>query len=349
MHDSASLLQLSDRYIKVSHADLGVASPILEGLQGPFRAYQQARDAVGAVCIRAALCGTVAVSTLAFGRSVDIVPSGMDDALLVTTAIQGTAAISGREGVFAAGVGETLIAHAEDQPTFVYAPDTEVLKLRFSRKRLEQLGARLYGEVGARRLHFAPAMTAPGAAQRWAALVRYLLMTLNGADLSPVSAQELATLEEHLMLTLLNIQPHNYRATQPDSRRDPVLRHFCDAANYIDRHLAEDLTLAGIADAAHCSVRSLARAFEAAGEAAPMQYVHRLRMEKIRAALCNPEQARRTIADIAFGWGYRHLGEFNRKYRQTYGETPSATRLLQTAEIRQPAGQLPQDRRAGSY
>jgi AraC-like DNA-binding protein len=341
MYEGSSLLQLSDRYTKVSNADLGAASPILEGLQGPFRAYQQARDAVSAVCIRAALCGTVTVSTLAFGRSVDIVPSGMDDALLVTTAIQGTAAISGREGVFEAKVGETLIAHAEDEATFVYAPDTEVLKLRFSRKRLEQLGARLYGEDISRRLHFELAMTAPGASQRWASLVRYLLVTLNGADLSPVSAQELATLEEHLMLTLLNIQPHNYQAAQNDTRRELVLRHFRDAADYIDGHLSDELTVTCIADAAHCSVRSLARAFEAAGEVAPMQYVHRLRMGKIRAELGSPEANRKTIAEIAFRWGYSHLGEFNRKYRQTYGETPSATRQLQLAEIRQPFVQLP--------
>jgi AraC-like DNA-binding protein len=259
----------------------------------------------------------------------------MDDALLVTTAIQGKAAISGRLGVFEAQVGETLIAHAEDEPTFVYAPDTEVLKLRFSRKRLELLGARLYGGDVSRRLHFDLAMTAPGAAQRWASLVRYLLVTLNGADVSPASAQELATLEEHLMLTLLNIQPNNYQAAHQDTRRDQVLRHFRDAAGYIDRHLAEALTVTDIAAAAHCSVRTLARAFETAGEVAPMQYVHRLRMDKIRDELRSPDAAHITIAEIAFRWGYTHLGEFNRKYRQLFDETPSATRKSQTAEIRQ--------------
>jgi AraC-like DNA-binding protein len=64
-------------------------------------------------------------------------------------------------------------------------------------------------------------------------------------------------------------------------------------------------------------------------------------MEKIRAELGSPAAQGKTIADIAFGWGYSHLGEFNRKYRQTFGETPSATRQLQLAEIRQPSVQLP--------
>lgn len=327
MHDSGQALQLADRYTKVSTIDLGAASPILEGLQGPFRVHQRVRDAVGAVCIRAALCGTIAVSTLAFGRSVEIVPSGMDDGLLVTTAIRGTAAIANRDGVFQARPGDTLIAHAEDNPTFVYAPDTEVLKLRFSRQRLEQLGARLYGKAGAGsgRLHFDTAMS-PGAGRRWSALVGYLLTTLNGADLAPVSAQELATLDEHLMLTLLNIQPHNYHVGHRDARSDPALRYFRAAADYIDRHLAQALTIDDIADAACCSARSLARAFEAAGQAAPMQYVHRLRMEKIHADLADPAAAHQTIAEIAFRWGYSHLGEFNRKYRQTFGTTPTAAR-----------------------
>lgn len=325
MHDSGQALQLADRYTKVSTIDLGAASPILEGLQGPFRLHQRVRDAVGSVCIRAALCGTIAVSTLAFGRSVEIVPSGMDDGLLVTTAIRGTAAIANRDGVFQAHTGDTLIAHAEDDPTFVYAPDTEVLKLRFSRQRVEQLAARVYGPAGAGQLHFHTAMTTPGASRRWAALVGYLLTTLNGADLAPVSAHELATLEEHLMLTLLNIQPHNYHAAH-DLQRDPALRYFRAAADYIDRHLAHPLTIDAIADAACCSARTLARAFDAAGQAAPMQYVHRLRMEKIHAELGDPAAAHATIAEIAFRWGYSHLGEFNRKYRQMFGTTPSTAR-----------------------
>ena len=57
-----------------------------------------------------------------------------------------------------------------------------------------------------------------------------------------------------------------------------------------------------------------------------MQYVRKLRQERIRAALTAPASGRKTAAEVAFEWGYRHLGEFNRQYRAAFGETPSQTR-----------------------
>jgi AraC-like DNA-binding protein len=331
-------LQLAPRFTRVNSAEIAAASAVIEDLQGPFQVRQRARDvvdSVGSVCIRAALCGSIAVSTFAFGRAVDIVPSGMDGALLVTTAIHGSAAIASRGEVFRAGEGETLIAHGEDAPTFVYAPDTEVLKLRFDRRRLEKFAARIVGHDVSAPLHFDTAMTAPGAAPRWLALVRYLLVTLNGT--TSLSAPELASMEEHLMLTLLNIQPHNYHA-EPASRPSLAARQFRAATDFIARNAARQLALDDIAAAAHCSIRTLARVFAAAGEVAPMQYVQRLRLAAIRSELESPAAASRTIAEIAYSGGFHHLGEFNRQYRLSFGETPTATRQARLAGIRQLSG-----------
>lgn len=333
-------LALAPRFTRVLTGEMTAASAAIVDLQGPFEARQRARDAVGSVCIRAALCGSIAVSTFAFGRAVDIVPSGMDNALLVNTSIRGTAMVANADGMLRAAAGDTLIAHGEDAPTFIYAPDTEVLKLRFDRRRLEAFSARIYGRVVAAPLHFDTAMTAPGAGARWLALVRYLLVTLNGA--TTPSALELASLEEHLMLTLLGIQPHNFHA-QPAPRPSLAARQFQAATEFIARNAGQALTLDDIAAAAHCSPRTLARAFAAAGEVAPMRYVQRLRLEAVRAALEQPGSDERTIADIAYGGGFPHLGEFNRQYRHAFGETPSATRLARLARIRQPDGKYASD------
>jgi hypothetical protein len=44
--------------------------------------------------IRAAQFGDVSISTFAFGRAVDITPTGLEDAVVVTTAIRGRAGIA---------------------------------------------------------------------------------------------------------------------------------------------------------------------------------------------------------------------------------------------------------------
>jgi AraC-like DNA-binding protein len=208
----------------------------------------------------------------------------------------------------------------------MYEPDTEVLKLRFHRSRLEQFFMQAYGRAPRGRLHFDSAMAGPHTAARWLSLLRFLVLTLNGAGVHARTVLELGSIEQMLMLNLLNNQPHNYASAPSGSAHNGASTAFERACDFVHQHLASDIALADIAKAAYCSPRSLARAFKDAGEAAPMQYVRKLRLERIRRELLAPASWRKTVAEVAFEWGYRHLGEFNRQYRAAFGETPSQTR-----------------------
>jgi AraC-like DNA-binding protein len=57
----------------------------------------------------------------------------------------------------------------------------------------------------------------------------------------------------------------------------------------------------------------------------PLQYILQCRMRAVRCALqkADPELAR--VSDIAKEHGFFEVGRFAVKYRQTFGETPSAT------------------------
>jgi AraC-like DNA-binding protein len=321
-------LLLSDRFSKVATADLRAARPAIERLHGPFQAHQVTSHVQGAVDIRAARCGQVAIGTFSFGRTVDIVPNGLADAIIVTTATRGRAAIEIGGTSFAMNAGETVIAHEEDHPVFLYEPDTEVFKLRFHRSRLEDLHGRSSGSRGAQRdrLRFDTSVSDADSATRWIALLRFLVATMNASVRRMPSTLELASMEEMLMLTLLNSQPHNYASPPNRLEHDHAATPFGRAVAYIEQHLANEIALDDIADAACCSPRTLARVFKLAGEVPPMQYVHKLRLARIRAELLSWASRGINVADIAFAWGYRHLGEFNRQYRAAFGETPSQTR-----------------------
>lgn len=82
-------LLLPDRFSKVSAQDMHVARPLIERLHGPFEARARTMKPSGAIEIRAAHFGQVAVGTFAFGQAVDIVPNALADAIVVTTAIRG--------------------------------------------------------------------------------------------------------------------------------------------------------------------------------------------------------------------------------------------------------------------
>jgi AraC-like DNA-binding protein len=325
MLNSETGLKLSDRYTRVATRDLAEASPAIEKLQGAFLARPAANRSAceRPVHVRAAVCGHVAISTFQFGRSLEIVPHGLAGAVLVTTAIAGRAGLTSNRGVYGAECGATFVSQEEDSPVFMYDPDTEVLKLRFERSRFEKFGAKLHDHAPHGDLRFDYRMPSEEASNRWVALLRFVVATLNAAP----SQMEMASMEELLMMTLLSIQPGNYHVERmaPVGKISP--RQFRQAVDYIQQHLEADIRLSDVAEAASCSIRSLTRAFHLASDTTPMQYLHGLRLQRVRAELSQTMLRDKTIADIAYRWGFRHLGEFNRRYRETFGETPSETRV----------------------
>lgn len=334
--DREAGLSLAERFTKVATRDLCEASPMIERLQGAFiaRPHRSSTQlAEEPVHVRATACGNVAISTFKFGRTLDIVPKGLAGAVLVTTAIAGRAGLEGADGRWGIRPGATFISQQELSPTFSYDVDTEVLKLRFDRHRLEELRYKMQDHAIGGQLRFDRLMSLPGAADKWVSLLRFVVATLNASEQRCTSSREMACMEELLMLTLISVQPGSYQADI--GRRDATVspRQFRLAVDYIHHHLMEEIRLSDIAGAASCSIRSLARAFNQACDTTPMQYLQGLRLERVKAELSHSTPDQRTIADVAFHWGFRHLGEFNRKYRETFGQTPSETRQRAKARV----------------
>jgi AraC-like DNA-binding protein len=108
------------------------------------------------------------------------------------------------------------------------------------------------------------------------------------------------------------------------------------ARRHVERHLAEPgLTVAGVAAAAGVSVRQLHLLFEPTGESFA-RYLQRRRLEETRAALADPAGAGRTVAEIAFAWGFADLTTFYRAFRRAYGAAPGELRPAR--RLRPPPG-----------
>jgi AraC-like DNA-binding protein len=105
------------------------------------------------------------------------------------------------------------------------------------------------------------------------------------------------------------------------AREDVRAAKLRAAKAYIDLHLAEPLTPARVARALHVSPRFLHLIFEPSGESM-MRYVMRRRLERCRDDLADRAHADRSIADIAFAWGFSDLSHFGRAFRAAFGTTP---------------------------
>jgi transcriptional regulator GlxA family with amidase domain len=96
------------------------------------------------------------------------------------------------------------------------------------------------------------------------------------------------------------------------------------ALEFIAAHYAEALTVDDVARAAGVNRRALQSAFQAAGAGTVRDALARARMEVARAALLTAGSDS-TVAAIATAAGISQLGRFAIRYRERFGESPSAT------------------------
>lgn len=102
------------------------------------------------------------------------------------------------------------------------------------------------------------------------------------------------------------------------------------AAEYIRRHLGDELTPQSLADALHVSLRTLQRHLRDGLDTSPQELLLAIRLEAAAERLRDPT---RRIQEVAFDLGFQDLSHFSRRFRAAYGCTPSA---YQQARVQAP-------------
>lgn len=98
------------------------------------------------------------------------------------------------------------------------------------------------------------------------------------------------------------------------------------AMEYIDAHLQSRLTLAEIASCCATGVRSLQLGFRRDLGKTIGQWILERRLAGVRRELLSEDGHNVSVAAIARKWGFSHMSDFSRRYRNFYGETPSQSR-----------------------
>ncbi|NVJ02168.1 helix-turn-helix domain-containing protein [Myxococcus sp. AM009] len=95
------------------------------------------------------------------------------------------------------------------------------------------------------------------------------------------------------------------------------------AQEWLEAHLASEVSLSGAAAAASLGARTLLRRFQKATGVTPLEYVQRLRIEAARRLL---ETTPRTVEDISQAVGYVDTTSFRRRFKARTGLSPDAYR-----------------------
>lgn len=109
----------------------------------------------------------------------------------------------------------------------------------------------------------------------------------------------------------------NQISVQQANSEPPVISR---AKKYIEEHLTEDLSLGQVAQAMHTSIFYFCKLFRKVSGVTFTEFVSRLRVEKARNLLLNPNLR---VSEIAYEVGFQSLTHFNRVFKKVVGESPS--------------------------
>ncbi len=122
-----------------------------------------------------------------------------------------------------------------------------------------------------------------------------------------IFAQHLATLSNQLAVS------------EEGSEMPSIAR----ARAYIGDHYADELTLTAVAQAVNMSAFYFCKSFHKSTGLTFTDYVARVRVEKVKELLVNPNKR---VSEAAYEAGFQSLSQFNRVFRRVAGEPPSAYR-----------------------
>ena len=112
----------------------------------------------------------------------------------------------------------------------------------------------------------------------------------------------------------------NQIAVQTANAEPPVI---AKAKKFIEEHHTEDLSLGQVAGAVHTSMFYFCKLFKKIAGINFTEYVSRVRTEKAKNHLLNPNLR---ISEIAYEVGFQSLTHFNRVFKKVVGESPTEYR-----------------------
>jgi AraC-like DNA-binding protein len=147
-------------------------------------------------------------------------------------------------------------------------------------------------------------------------LQQFWIQCQNGID--PLAAERITAATMELLSATYERIPRNR-----DAEYAPQLLHRSRLTKYIDTHLSDPgLTVGKLADACKISIRYVHKMFSE-GDETVGQYILRRRLEACAQALRAPRQQLRTIAEIAYEFGFNSPTHFCRTFRAQFGMRPS--------------------------
>ena len=134
---------------------------------------------------------------------------------------------------------------------------------------------------------------------------------------------------KHLLLEYLPVKFLKEIGTQIGCAKEKTMQerhmHFMEARTYMHTHLNEALSIEEVAKKFKLSERTLRNYFKAELNTSPKKYLNTLRLSRVRGELKMLNTEKGIVEKTARKFGFHHMGQFAKNYKEYFGELPSET------------------------
>jgi AraC-like DNA-binding protein len=270
--------------------------------------------------------GPVTVGEISYGVDVHLYTGDLESSYHVLAPLSGSVESRHRGTTVMADATRAAVYRPVGDIDLFWSADCRLLSVKIDREALERhLDAALDGRVVTPLPLGASFDLADGPGRTWAALVRLLHSELRGADGLAAQPRMAARWRDLVLSGLALTVEHPYGSSadglQGPRRPRPVKRTL-DAMH---AEPARQFTAADLATIAGVGVRVLQESFRRHVGMPPLAYLRRLRLDHVHAELSRADPWKVTVGEVAYRWGFTHLGRFAGAYRARYGVSPSQT------------------------
>lgn len=247
------------------------------------------------------------------GDAVVLHPVPFRDFMLVSRPLAGAFEVRSRKQSLTVGPGESVALDPDSEHELRFGPSCRLLTIKVPTAALSTAGS-------ADDTRPVTELTRDPTA--WNAITRFLLTEAVPHGL----LAENTIMQRHTVQLVAGAVLASFGRTPRTEIREtnPSPTAVRRALDYIDDHAHDDIGLLDIAAAAGLSPRGLQYAFRRSLGTTPLTHLRNTRLDLARRDLLTDDD--RTVADIAYSYGFGNLGRFASDYRLRFGRLPRADR-----------------------
>ena len=268
---------------------------------------------------------SIGIGRMGFGCDTQIDVSPMEKFTLIQMPFRGQEFITSGGHNSRCTPTQGVILNAQQRIQIQHFSGTEKLIMRVDQDLMRKICQQHLGRTLKKDLQFQPEMpltTSQGRA--WMQMTGWIYELLSTDTALPKILR--AQLEHSVATTLLACQPHTYSAELCEDDVQSIAPSYIKRVEqYIEEHAHEPITVTDMAEYAGVSTRTLFVNFRRFRNTSPMNYLKEIRLRRVREDLQRADPIKGAVTNIAYRWGFSHLGHFTTDYKRRFGETPSET------------------------